>query len=212
MSEILKSKEFTVLLTTISFLIAFIPYFFDIPVIETISHYTVSWATTISYFVAILVLYYTTRRNVTRFTRRTHGWIYGMVTLVLMYYLLVVGFAFGTEHFSFTFLFDSIYSSLQPMSNGIMFFALSSAGARAFRMRDKRSTVLLITAAIIILKNAPIGTVLVPGIQPIGTFIMDVIAAAGNRAFKIGVAIAGILMTIRVLLGKETAALGLGDE
>jgi hypothetical protein len=212
MSEIIKRKEFSIAITATAFLITFIPYFFNVPPIQSISTITIDWSLTIAYFVSVLAVISVTRRNITRMLSKSRSWIYGVITVVLMYYMIAVGFIFGTKDISFTFFYNSSLVPLESMVSGILLFYMASAGYRAFRVKNLKSGLLLSAVFLILLKNAPIGSAIWTGFQPVGTYVMDGIVGSANRAFKIGVAVAGIALTARVLLGRETSPQGLRGE
>jgi len=63
-----------------------------------------------------------------------------------------------------------------------------------------------------ILKNAPIGETIWPGFAIIGRWVNNYPQIIGYRAFWIGVGIGFIAVTVRMMLGKETAFLGGTEE
>jgi hypothetical protein len=210
--EIARKRETAIIITTVSFLITFLPYFFPIPALDVVQKYTVDWALITSYFMAIVGFYYLTKVNLIRLQKRPQGWLYGIITVILVWYMCITGFAFGTGHMSFKFFYDAIALSLTAMVGAIQGFYLVGAGNKIFRFRDVKSSFLLGAAVVILLKNAPVTTVIFPGIQPVGTYLIDILVNSANRAFKIGTAIAGIALGIRVLLGKESSQVGLATE
>lgn len=210
--EVVRRKELPIIITTVSFLITFLPYFFNLPAVDVVAKYTVDWALMVSYFMAIVGLIHLTRYNVTSIQKRRRGWPYGLITLILLYYMIIAGFAYGTTDIKFNFFYNAIALSLTALVSGLLGFYFFSAGGRAFRARDFRATVLLIAAFLMLMKNAPVGLLIWKGFSPVGSYVMDVLVASGNRAFKIGTAVAGIALGIRVLIGQETSQIGLVEE
>jgi membrane-associated HD superfamily phosphohydrolase len=204
MMEIFRKKEITMIITTMSFLIAFLPYFFDLPAVDQLSTLTVNWAITVSYVMAIIGLIYMSMINITKLQKKTKGWQYGAITLILVWYMVLAGLGFGTKDMKFSFFYNAIAVSLTALVGGLISFYLVAAGGRTFRARDFRSTFLLIAIIVVLMKNAPIGLIIWPGFGPLGTYTIDVLVAGANRAFKIGTAIAGIALGLRILIGRET--------
>lgn len=209
MMEMIRKKELSIAITSICFLITFLPYFFNLPAVDAVATHTVNWSLTITYFMAPLGLYYLTQYNITSLQKRQKGWPYGITTVILVYYMTIAGLIFGTDDIKFNFFYDAFALSMTAMVSGLYGFYFLAAGGRAFRARDSRATLLLIAAFIILMRNAPIGNIIWRGFGPTGAYVMDVLVASANRAFKIGTAIAGIALGIRILLGQETSQIGL---
>jgi len=100
---------------------------------------------------------------------------------------------------------------LTPMTlamSGFMAFSMASATFRVFKARNVEAALLLIAGILVMLKNAPVGSLIWSGFQPIGVWLMQYIGGGPRRGILIGSAIAAVFFGIRVLLGFETRWLG----
>jgi hypothetical protein len=212
MTEVVRKRETSIIITSVCFLITFLPYFFNIPIIDAISLQTVNWALITSYFMVLVGLYYLYQNNISRFQKRQQSWQYGIIVLILVAYMVIAGFGYGTTSTYFTLFFNSIALPASALGSGIMAFYFLSAAARTYKMKNLKTMVLIIATITVILKNAPIGIFIWPGFGPIGSYTIDVLVSSANRAFKIGTATAGIALGMRILLGQETSQIGLASE
>jgi len=209
MMEVIRKKELSIIITSVCFLITFLPYFFNLPAVDAVAKHTVNWSLITTYFMAPVGLYYLTQYNVSGILKRREGWPYGLITVVLVYYMVIVGLVYGTTDTKFQFFYDAFALSMTAMVGGLYGFYFLAAGGRAFRARDSRAAILLIAAFVILMRNAPIGVLIWKGFGPTGAYVMDVLVASANRAFKIGTATAGIALGLRILLGRETSQIGI---
>jgi predicted phage tail protein len=82
-------------------------------------------------------------------------------------------------------------------------FFICAAAFRSFRARNLEAAILLFSATVIMLKNIPIGNVIIPGIFSFGNWYNDVVAFGGNRGLIIVMGVGMIVAGIRQLLGFE---------
>ena len=94
----------------------------------------------------------------------------------------------------------SIFSSLT--------FWIGSAAYRAFRARSVEATILLVSAALLMLGSTTIGPAISPALPKISNWILRVPNTAGMRAVGMAGAIGGIVLALRVMLGLERNYLG----
>ncbi len=91
-------------------------------------------------------------------------------------------------------------------------FFIASASYRAFRVRTKEATVLLITAVLVLLGKAPLGDALINGWGSVADWVLNVPNTGGFRAITIGAVIGAFATGFRIMLGLERAHLGGGAK
>lgn len=116
--------------------------------------------------------------------------------------MLATGFAADgtTWREAYDFLYG-IFTTLYTATFSIMAFFLASAASRAFKMRNADAAILLATAIIVMLGNAPIGAVISSWFPTMTEWIMKYPNVAGNRAFMMATALGVTVTSIRVILG-----------
>lgn len=119
----------------------------------------------------------------------------------------------------FDFMFQYVYTPLSATMFSLLAFFIASASFRAFRARSVESTLLLVTAFIVMIFRVPLGEYIwyqlpILGDYNIGKliedFIMNGFNAAGQRAVLLGASIGLISVSLKIMLGIERSYLG-GD-
>lgn len=94
-----------------------------------------------------------------------------------------------------------------PLASTVMAllgFYITYAAYRAFRLKSLEATVMMLSAAVVILGSDPVGGALSRGILPAwADFDNRVIAAGMQRGLRLGIAVATIAVSLRILLGLE---------
>ena len=122
-------------------------------------------------------------------------------------------------------MYNYVMLPLQGTMFALLAFFITSAAYRAFRIKTLESTLLLLTACLVMLARVPIGNWLWTGIAhlagnvfpgvdgnalarvPVLTgptdWILQVPQMAAKRGINFGIALGGIAMSIRIILGIE---------
>lgn len=102
-----------------------------------------------------------------------------------------------------------------PADSGLfalLAFFIASAAFRAFRVRSREATIMLVTAFLMLLGRTFLGALVTSWLPDslealelpnVITWIMSVPLTAGNRAILIGVAIGAIATSLRIILGLD---------
>jgi len=133
------------------------------------------------------------------------GW-----SLFTAYGTIILGLLFSTSSPQYDFLTKNILTPLSMAMGSYLGFFICAAAFRSFRARNLEAALLLFSATVLMLKNIPIGNILIPGIHRFGTWYNDVVAFGGNRGLIIVMGIGMIVAGIRQLLGYERGAMGGG--
>ncbi len=161
---------------------------------------------------------------------RTRGrdWPYSVVTLVVFVAVLLAGMlklggppgfqgdvADGDSWLGTVFV--AVIAPLQASIFSLLAFFVASAAYRAFRVRSREATALLIAALVVLLGRTPFGAALTSWLpeplrflrlENLSVWIMQVPNTAGQRAVMIGIALGVASMSLRLILGIERGVLG----
>jgi hypothetical protein len=138
-----------------------------------------------------------------RISDQRAGWVNSIVLLVGMVTFAGLGIAFGTRDATLQLLFTNILSPMATAMFGTLIFYIVSSGYRTFVARRAESTVILITALIVMFGQIPLGRAISPIIPDTFQWLQDIPNNAGQRGLVIGAAIGAVANGLRVLLGLE---------
>jgi len=172
-------------------------------------------------------------QHLQKISARRAGWGYSAVTLVSFLTMFIVGVlkvgvnsdrpdypwsgSYQSEGSALWWLFEYIYTPLQATMFALLAFYVASAAFRAFRAKNTESTLLLVTAFIVLLAQTYAGTWLTaavpdeysaltfPGLKAI---VLGVFNTAGQRAIMIGIALGVAATSLKILLGVDRSYLG----
>jgi hypothetical protein len=191
-----------------------------------------NWYTIVAGFTLLLGLDSLTRHHLIRVWRRQSGWPYSLLLILSLLTTVVLGlyswFRFRTPfdlRAPFMWLYTYMIVPLQSTMFATLAFFIVSAAYRAFRVRNFAATLLLIAACLVMLGNVPLGGAIwrgvadlvhlvAPGVDPgaqgrwelfaaVKDWIMSTPQAAAARGINIGLALGGIAMSLRIILGIE---------
>ncbi len=205
----LRSKEINVALIFVSALLMIATYFFNIPVL---SSFATIVQTSVSLFAAftlalgalnLLIIAYKQAQN------RALTAPYAIWSIIIMLMMIGAGLIPPLMNSpQFQWLYNNIQAPTDSTMYAMMVFFVASAAFRAFRARSKESLVMLVIGFFVIFTNAPIGVTIWRGLPVIGNWIEKYPMTGASRGFGIGVALGGIGISLRILLGKERSLTG----
>ncbi|MFH1844174.1 MAG: hypothetical protein ABIF77_13285 [bacterium] len=163
-----------------------------------------------------------------RIRSRRRDWVYSVVCLVSFLAVLVIGLCklggppglqgdVAHAQSWLTWVFSNVYSPLKSTVYSLLAFFVASAAYRAFRLRSREATLLLVAAFIILLGRTPLGVTVTAWLpQPLhflridelSVWIMNVPNTAGWRAILIGISLGVVATSLRLILGIERGAFG----
>ena len=217
--------------TTIPVVVAFVAgvilvisfFFNETTLIGSISQELKIWMTIVGGFTILLGAVSITRVNWTAVSRKKEGWPYKLLTLISIFAMAIPSVLpntwsslFGREAGS---IYDWLFIYLDAPMMATMFatlaFYIASAAYRAFRARTAESTVLLLTATVVMLWRVPMGEAFLNMIQEsipdlLNTYIMNGANLAVQRGIIIGAALGAASMSLRIILGIERTYMGKG--
>ena len=208
--SILRKREFFIALLVVISIFMYIPYFFEVPQFMSDVEIWLTQTTVVIIAFSVWVgLYTSTRRELVRIQRRRRGWFYAGILIVLAWVMVLSGLLLGKEATIYKFLQWAFVIPGDSTIYAILVFYLTSAGARAFRMKSLESTLLTFGAVFVLLKQAPLGEILAPWAGPVAIYIQDTLAMAATRVFNVSLAVGSVVLAIRLMAGKEMALIGL---
>ena len=172
-----------------------------------------NWLVVVSSFAVALGLSSLLYSHIGKIRRQIPGWGYSAVTLTALLVTSVIGVAWGLGSDK---PIDWIYMKMQmPMALtmfSMLAFFIASAAYKAFRARTIEATVLLIAGVIVMLGQIPLGGMASGGIIPeIKDWILENPNMGVQRAIYLGLALAMVATSLRIILGIERTYLGGGD-
>jgi len=217
MSDVLKRIEIPIIITAVAALIQVIPYYFNIPFIDSVSATTrdgVLLIVNMAVFVGVLSISQVHGR---RISRRSERWGYSVVLIAFMVIMAITGLplesiGLGLDNSIYDFLFTNVQTPLGATMYSILAFFITSAAYRAFRARNIEAALILISGTIVVMSNAPLFTSAFPAFITWKNWIFDVPNASTMRAVTMGGALGAIALAVRTLMGIERGYLRGGGE
>ena len=219
MTEVLRRIEIPIALTIIATLLQVLPYYFDIPVLQSVAGTTtnavlliVAYATFVGVISILLV-------HGKRVQNRGEGWYFSGIVVVFVAIMVLTGlplqeFGLGTNNSIFNWIFTYILTPLGGTTYSILAFFITSAAVRAFKARNLEAAIVLVSGTLMVMGNAPIFTNSVPVLVDISLWIRNIPNMATMRGVMIGAALGAVALAVRTLMGIERGYLrgGGGDE
>ena len=217
MSDALKRIEIPIIITAIATLLQVIPYYFNIPVIDSASATTrdgVILIVNMAVFVGVISL---GQVHGKRISRRTAKWEYSVVLLAFMIIMMLTGLplesvGLGLDNTIYDFLFTNGLTPLGGTMYSILAFFITAAAYRAFRARNFEAALILVSGTIVVMSNAPLFTSTFPVFIAMKNWIFDVPNASTMRGVLMGAALGAIALAVRTLMGIERGYLRGGGE
>lgn len=197
----------------------YIPYY---PV-QRLYQELITWSLIIAGFALIVGIYSLLNHHWHKIKRKTPQWGFSVVVYIAMIVMASSGFystqlGFGHRQnmvmgSNFQWLFNYIQVPMQATMFSLLAFYIVSAAYRSFRARTKEATILLITAIIVMLGRVPIGEVIFGEWLPEFTeWILDTPSMAAQRGILLGVGLAIIATSLRIIFGIERTYMGGGGD
>jgi hypothetical protein len=138
--------------------------------------------------------------------RSAKGNIYSLVLVVAMLAIfgLALTDALGVTEGGVNEAFMLVQVPLEAALASLLAFFLLFAGIRLWqRQRSGWSVLFLITVLLLLISQSPLPAAVERLVEPVRTFIYAVVVTAGVRGFLLGVALATIILSLRLLAGLE---------
>ncbi|HOV65934.1 MAG TPA: hypothetical protein PLR48_03170 [Bacillota bacterium] len=202
-------RELPMILAFIVGLLMIVSFFFSSEPLSQAANTVQNWGVIIAAFALGLASINLIQIHAKRIVKgKDLDWLYSGALLFSMIGIAILGIAKGPTDTNYQFWFDALFVPGQATVYAMTGFFIASAAYRAFRIRNLDSAILLVSAAILMLGNVPIGETIWSQFPVIGEWLMNIPNLAGQRGMLIGAGIGGIASGVRVLLGIERTYLG----
>jgi len=203
-------KSIPLAITLITGVIIVVTFFIPHQPLGSMQQRLLIWYSIVLGFTLLLGIDSLLRSNITKIVRRQQNWGYAIVLLAGFIFTMVAGiYTFFTTNSlltlgsSFMFVYTYFIIPLQATMFALLAFFIASSAYRAFRARTLEATLLLVTAAIVMLGRVPVGARIWSQFPVIQDWIMEIPQMAAKRGIFIGIALGTIAMSLRVILGLE---------
>lgn len=190
------------------------------------------WGTIIGGFTFLLGTISTIRVNWKQVTMRKEGWQFNVVTVIAVFVMAlpalwprswapeaILPLLGRNEGSIYAWFFDHVTTPMSQTMFAMLAFYIATAAYRAFRARSTQSTLLLLTAALVMFWRVPMGEAALNWISHflpdgmnlsslVNTYIINGVNLSVQRGIIIGAAMGAATMALRVLLGIERSYLG----
>jgi len=209
MSSLFRRKDIMITIVAFCFGLVLVPYFLDIKELNTYANNLSKIVAVVTTSAFVISLYAQSRRNLIMVRQRSKGWPYQGFQLIIVFLIVAVGLILGQASLPYKWPIEAIQMSGSTVLYSIATFYMISAGARAFRARNTKVLLFLLSAVLVMLAQAPMTELYMSWPATIRAFLGDTFGKTATRIFAIGLGISGIVLGVRTLLGKEPATLGL---
>ena len=205
-------KKFPVLLAFTLGMVMFIREFVPAKIAQRLYEGFVNWDQVILGFAAVFAVLSLLHHHVARVRRKVPGYGYSMLTLVAYAQILLLGLIFGNGTGTPTgWQYDFLFVPMQATMFATLAFFIASAAFRAFRARTWEALALLVAGLIVMIGRVPIGEVILPKLGFFAEWIMNNPNMAASRGVTLGVSLAQIAISVRIIFGIERTYMGGGD-
>lgn len=199
-----------------------------------------NWLKIMGTFAVVMSVASLWRRNYIKIKRKAPGYAYNYIELIGMVVMasfavllpkvnIGAGMVLGgvSRNSVYNWIFMNIQVPMQATMFSMLAFYIASAAYRAFRARNTEATLLLITAAIVMIGRVPLGEDIYQAMlgannhflpnfhwagifdfQGITQWILDIPNTASKRAITFGIAMGGIATSLKIVFGIEKSWLG----
>lgn len=203
-------KNIPLVITFLTGLVIVVTFFTPHQPMGSMQQRLLIWYSIVLGFTMLLGIDSLLRSNLKKIAGQQPGWIYSAVLVAGFLLTMAAGLYtwIGTKSLltlgsSFMFIYTYVIVPLQATMFALLAFFIASAAYRAFRARSMEATLLLITAAIVMLGRVPVGAELWDKLPVMQDWIMEVPQMAAKRGIFIGIALGTVAMSLRVILGLE---------
>ena len=104
----------------------------------------------------------------------------------------------------YNFIFEGLFVSLGSAMFSLLGVYIAAAAYRAFRIKTWESSLMMLSALIVMLGQTSFGTSLYSGMPALRSWLLEVPNSAVARAIAIGASVAGLIMAIRMWFSIES--------
>jgi len=203
MSQILKRREITLLITLIIGLLMLADYFLISEPVQSTASEVKNWATLMLGWMLIYGGIAGLRAHSVRVYRKLSGWYWDVYVIVLILVFVIAGLMQTPSGPIPKWLHTYVLSPPLSAMYSMLAYYIIGALYRTLRVRTGEITVMTLIVFIMVAANCPLIAACFPTVTDIASWILSVPSAGACRGFLIGAAIGSIFLGIRTLMGRE---------
>lgn len=166
------------------------------------------WYKVVVGFINLVGVISLTQVNGRAVLRRSEGWFYNAILLVVLYGYIILGLVGGLHNVAFNLIYDNILTPILMTIFSTLTFWIGSAAYRAFRAKNADAAILLVAAVVVMIGRVTLGSAISPAIPKAAEWILNFPTVAGMRAIEMSAAIGGIVLALRMITGLERSFMG----
>lgn len=202
-------REVPIIVTFVAGILFLLDYFIKIPYL---SEYVVSefesWAIVVAAFALALGAANLIRIHIQKIVKQKDDWYNSVILLVAMFTMAIAAIGWTQQNKVYSYLFDNAFIHLNGTMFALLAFYIASAAYRAFRIRTREATVLLIAAIVVMLGRAPVGALIWKEFPSYANWLQSVFTTAGMRGIMIGASLGAIVTSLRIIFGIDRSYFG----
>jgi hypothetical protein len=184
-------------------------YFIKIPYLsEHVVGEFEGWAIVVAAFALVLGAANLIRIHLQKIIKRKDEWYNSLILLVAMVVMSLSAIIWTQQNVIYSYLFDNVFVHLNGTMFALLAFYIASAAYRAFRIRTKEATVLLLAAIIVMLGRAPVGAMIWDQFPSYSAWLQGVFTSAGYRGIMIGASLGAMVTALRIIFGIDRSYFG----
>lgn len=183
-----------------------IGYYFASPSATSLSSELYLWDMGIMSFTLFVGLLTIFARYGKSIMKRDENWIFHLYCLAMIVIWIPFGLTTGINSDIYQTVYFSTKITLHIAILGLLLFFCVSAMYRTFRIRSLRTAVFAVLTLAMVFLNAPYLTTPFPSLTKVAFWFLDNPQMAGARAMVMCSGIGGVILGLRVLLGREKSA------
>ncbi|HHW17763.1 MAG TPA: hypothetical protein GXX30_02530 [Firmicutes bacterium] len=205
-------RQLPIIIVFVTALFVMVTKFFDLGTFSKTAQDELNlWITVSSVFAFLLGPINLVRLHWSNVEKKRPNWVYSAILLVVLVISTIIMFVDGVNGKVSLFIVDKIANRIDSAIYAMLGFYVCSAAYRSFKLKNTEASILLISAVILMLGQAPIGDAIIPNTSKLAEWILTVPNSAGMRGIRIGASIGAFAASIRVILGLERSWTGTGS-
>lgn len=206
-------KQLPLVIVFVSCLLVVVVKFFNFgPGGEAFIKRADKWNVTTSVFAFLLGPINLVRLHLNNVRRRREKWIYSAITLATIVIFTILFGYYGSNHAVTMWVINNIAYQISGAIYALLGFYICSAAYRTFKLKNLDASILLVSAVLLMLGQAPIGDAIIPGTSRLANWILTVPNSAAMRGIRLGAGVGAYAATMRVVLGLERSWTGGGTS
>lgn len=202
-------REVPIAVTFVAGILFLLDYFVRIPYLsEHVVGHFLDWAIVVAAFALILGAANLIRIHIQKIIKRKKEWYNSLILLVSMLVMAIIPIIWTQQNAVYEYLFNHIFVHLNGTMFALLAFYIASAAYRAFRIRTKEATVLLLAAVVVMLGRAPVGAMIWSQFPSYANWLQTVFTAAGMRGIMIGASLGAMVTGLRIIFGIDRSYFG----